>query len=151
VTRLLPWLRAWAELLDSRFRIPGTNIRFGIDPILSLVPGIGELASPVFTALLIAQGIAQGVPKVVLARMVGNALLDALIGAVPAIGTVLDIFWRANTDNLALLEQHSHGGRQPTRGDYIFAAVLAGVLGLLVGIPVLLGIWATWQIWQWLR
>ena len=75
MTRLLPWLRAWAELLDSRFRIPGTNIRFGIDPILSLVPGIGELASPVFTALLIAQGIAQGVPKVVLARMVGNALL----------------------------------------------------------------------------
>jgi hypothetical protein len=151
VTQLLPWLRTWAELLDSRFRIPGTNIRFGLDPILSLVPGIGELASPMFTALLLAQGIAQGVPKVVLLRMIGNALLDALIGAVPAIGSILDIFWRANTDNLALLERHMHPGRQPTRGDYVFAAVLAGLLGLLVGIPMLAGIWLTWQLWQWLQ
>src|SRR5215471_18743950 len=79
-------LRALAELLDSRFRVPGTNIRFGIDPLLSLVPGIGDLASPIFAMLLLGQGTRQCVPKVVMLRMLAIAFLDALIGAVPVVG-----------------------------------------------------------------
>ena len=149
MTRLLPWLRGWADLLDSRFRVPGTNIRFGIDPILSLIPGIGELATPVFTSLIIAQGITQRVPKVVLLRMVGNALVDAAVGAIPIAGNVADVFWRANMLNLALLERHAHPGRPPTRGDYVFAAVLAAAFGLIVAIPVLLGIYLWYRVWTW--
>ena len=67
----LSWLRWWATLLDSRFRIPGTSIRFGIDPILSLIPGLGELASPAFAVALILQGLRQRVPRVVIVRMIG--------------------------------------------------------------------------------
>src|SRR6188474_1910312 len=70
----LGWLRTWAVMLDTRFRIPGTQIRFGIDPLLALIPGIGDLASPVFATLLIVQGLHQRVPKVILVRMLGNAL-----------------------------------------------------------------------------
>ena len=79
----LHWLRSWAYLLDARFRIPGTSIRFGIDPILAVIPGLGDLASPIFTVALLVQGLHQRVPAVILVRMALNALLDAFIGAVP--------------------------------------------------------------------
>ena len=144
---MLRELRAWADLLDSRFRIPGTQIRFGLDPILSLIPGIGELTSPAFTVLLLVQGLRQRVPKVVLFRMVVNALLDALIGAIPVVGNVGDIFWRANTVNLALLERHAQPGRAPTPGDYAFVWAMAAILGLLVAIPVIIGIVLLGWLW----
>src|SRR5262249_32407787 len=123
----LSLFRWWAELLDSRFRIPGTNIRFGIDPLLSLIPGLGDLSSPVFSIALMGQGLRQGVPRVVLARMLINALIDALIGTVPLAGNVADIFWRSNLVNLALLERHARPGRRPTRGDFVFVFGVAAL------------------------
>ena len=145
---LLPWLRWWAQLLDSRFRIPGTDIRFGIDPLLSLVPGLGDLSSPIFTIALLGQALYQRVPRVVMLRMLANALIDALIGAVPLAGTIGDIFWRANTANLALVEQHAHRGRPPTRGDYLFVLGVTLVFGLMLAIPVFLAVWVALLMWQ---
>jgi hypothetical protein len=148
---MLPYLRHWAELLDNRFVIPGTNIRFGLDPILSLVPGLGDLASPLYTVALLVQGLHRRVPRVVLLRMVGNALLDALIGAVPVAGNVGDIFWRANARNLALLERHAHPGRPPSREDYLFVYGLAIAFGLLIAIPFFLALWLAVLVVGWLR
>jgi hypothetical protein len=139
----LAWLRTWAVLLDARFRIPGTQIRFGIDPLLALIPGIGDLASPVFTTLLIVQGLHQRVPKVILVRMLGNALLDALIGVVPVAGPVGDVFWKANVRNLALLERYARPGLAPTRSDYVFVFAIVAVFGMIVVVPVALAIWLT--------
>jgi uncharacterized protein DUF4112 len=147
---VLRQFRWWAELLDNRFRIPGTNIRFGIDPILSLVPGIGDLASPLFTMALLAQAIGWRVPRVVLVRMVMNALIDALIGMVPVAGNIGDIFWRANTANLALLERHAQPGVRPRPGDYAFVWAMTALLGMLLLVPVLLGLWVSLLIWRWL-
>jgi ABC-type antimicrobial peptide transport system permease subunit len=149
--RSLAWLRLWADLLDSRFTIPGTRIRFGLDPLLSLIPGLGELASPAFAVALLVQGIAQGLPKVILTRIVANAMVDALIGAVPVLGTVADIFWRANRDNLRLLERYATPGTRPTRSDYAFIFLLAALVGLLALVPVALGLWLTSLLWQALR
>jgi hypothetical protein len=146
---LMSLLRRWAVLLDSKFRIPGTNIRFGLDPILSLVPGLGELASPAFTVALLVQGVGQRVPKIVLARMVANALIDALIGAIPLAGSVGDIFFRANTRNLALLERHASPGRPPTRGDYTFVFGMAIVFGLIALVPVLIGLYLARIVLEW--
>ncbi len=143
----LAWLRAWAQRLDSQFRIPGTSIRFGLDPVLSLIPGLGDLASPVFTVLLLVQGVAQRVPRVVLVRMAANALVDALIGAVPIAGNVGDIFWRANTRNLALLERHARPGRPPERADYYFVFAIAAVFGILLVIPFIAAIVLAWMLW----
>ncbi|HEX6324066.1 MAG TPA: DUF4112 domain-containing protein, partial [Vicinamibacterales bacterium] len=70
----LPDLRRYANILDKAFRIPGTNIRFGLDPIVGIIPGLGDLASPVFAGLLIIEGTRLGIPKIVLMRMVVNAL-----------------------------------------------------------------------------
>jgi hypothetical protein len=145
----LAWLRSVATLLDAQFRIPGTQIRFGLDPILSLIPGIGDLASPVFASLLIVQAIHQRVPKVIVLRMLANALLDAFIGVVPIAGNVADIFWRANTRNLSLLERHARPGRPPSRSDYLVGYGLAALFGMVVLIPVALAIWLATIAWMW--
>ena len=147
---MLPLLRRWADLLDNRFVIPGTTVRFGIDPILSLIPGIGELASPAFAVVLLVQGVQQRVPRAVLVRMVANALIDAAIGAVPIAGAVGDIFWRANTRNLALLERHARPGVPPAPGDVAFLWIVAGVLGLLVAIPLVAALTLTVIVWRWI-
>ncbi len=146
--RLLPWFRWWADLLDSRFRIPGTDIRFGLDPLLSLVPGLGDLASPAFTAALLAQVLYQRIPRVVVLRMLMNALIDAAIGAIPIAGQVGDIFWRANLRNLALLEQYAEPGRPPARGDYLFVLGVTLACGVVVAVPVSVAIWLAIWLWQ---
>lgn len=137
-----------ATLLDARFRIPGTNIRFGFDPILSLVPGVGDLASPAFAVALLVQAVYQGVPRVIMLRMLLHALIDALIGAIPVVGVVGDIFYRANLRNLALLERYATPGVVPTRGDRAFVLVAAGVFGLVLLVPVAIALWLTWLVWM---
>lgn len=134
-------------MLDSRFRIPGTQIRFGFDPILSLVPGVGDLVSPAFAVALLVQAVYQGVPKIIMLRMLFNGLLDALIGVVPLAGTVGDVFFRANTRNLALLERHARPGVQPSRSDYVFVLVIAAVFGMIVLVPVVLAVWVAIYFW----
>ena len=147
--RSLEWLRRWARLLDAEFAIPGTRIRFGLDPILSLIPVIGDLASPAFTLVLLVHAVYQRIPRIVLLRMIGNALLDALIGAVPIAGSVGDVFFRANLRNLALLERHARPGAPPTRGDYAFVFAMAGLFGLLALVPLMLALWLALRLWYW--
>lgn len=145
------YLRELADLLDSRFRVPGTNVRFGLDPILSLIPGAGDLVSPAFAVLLVVQGVRQRVPKVILLRMLFNALVDAFIGSVPVAGTVADIFWRANARNLALLELHARPGVPPSRSDYAVAWLLVIAFGMLVFVPAMIAIWLAMLAWQLFR
>jgi hypothetical protein len=148
----LAQLRRWATLLDSAFRVPGLNVRFGLDAILGLVPGIGELTTPAFTVLLLFTGLRMRVPLVVLTRMVLNAGVDALIGLVPVIGDFTDVGWKANLRNLELLERHAVPGVPATRGDkwFVAAGVLLIVLvGVLALIPIVVVLWAVaWVIGQ---
>ena len=107
-------LEAIARLLDSRWRIPGTGIRFGADAALNLLPGGGLLAAKGVSAYLIWEARRLGVPTGTLLRMVGNVGLDALISAVPLAGWVGDVFYRANLRNMALLREHlDRRGRAP--------------------------------------
>ena len=134
-------LRRWAVILDSLFRVPGTSIRFGLDGIVGLIPGIGDLASPVYTALILVEGLRLRVPAVVQIRMVLNAAIDMGIGLVPILGDMADIAWKANLRNLALLERHARPGAPPSRGDYLFVgACLAAVL-LIAAVPFVLIVW----------
>jgi len=143
-------LRRWARLLDSEFVIPGTTIRFGLDPILSLIPGVGDLTSPVFTVALLVHAVYQRVPRIVMIRMVANALIDALIGAIPVAGNITDVFFRANLKNLALLDRHVHSGPRPSRGDFAFVLALAAIVGLLAILPLFLALWLALRLWYWL-
>ncbi|TDH62004.1 DUF4112 domain-containing protein [Dankookia rubra] len=95
-----------ADLLDSRWRIPGTGIRFGADALLSLLPGLGPVVSTVLSGYLIWEARRLGVSTGTVLRMVGNVGLDGLISAVPVAGAVGDVFFRANRRNMALLRRH---------------------------------------------
>src|SRR5213594_975769 len=112
-------LRRWARLFDSAFTIPGTGISFGLDPIIGLIPGIGDLLSPVFSLVIVWHAATLRVPKVIIARMVLNALLDAGVGFIPVVGDAFDVFWKANDWNLTLLERHAIPGRPPSAGDWL--------------------------------
>src|SRR5918993_1560801 len=131
-------LRRWAVLLDSAFRVPGTSIRFGLDAIIGLIPGIGDISTPTFSALILLQAVRMRLPIVVQARMVLNAALDMLLGLVPVLGDLVDIGWKANLRNLALLERHARPGVPPARSDYIFVMVWIIVLAFVAIAPIVL-------------
>ena len=99
-------LEAIAGLLDSRWRVPGTGVRFGADAVLNLLPGVGLLAAKGVSAYLIWEARRLGVPTGTLLRMVGNVGLDALISAVPLAGWGGDVFYRATLRNMRLLREH---------------------------------------------
>lgn len=134
-------LRRWAVVLDSYFRVPGTRIRFGLDAILGLIPGIGDLSAPVFTGLILVQATRMRLPLIVQARMVLNAGIDMLLGLVPVLGDLVDVAWKANLKNLALLERHARPGIVPARSDYVVVTVAIALLALVALAPMLLIAW----------
>ena len=134
----LQLMRRWAVLLDSAFRVPGTNIRFGFDAMIGLVPGWAISWRPVFTLALLGTALTMRVPAVVVARMVLNAGIDMLIGLVPLAGDVADVFWKAELRNVALLERHAQRGVPPTRGDYIFVLGCIGAVLVIALVPLVL-------------
>ena len=101
-----------AGLLDDRYRIPGTNVRFGLDAIVGLVPGVGDLAGAALSGYIVLEGRRLGVPKRLLLTMVKNVAVDAALGAVPVIGDLADIHWKANRKNVHLLIDHFHNQRR---------------------------------------
>jgi hypothetical protein len=132
-----PLIALIAKLMDTAFIIPGTNIRFGLDPILGLIPALGATASAFVSIVLIALSSRRGVPKIVLARMASNVLINAAIDSVPVVGDILSIFYRSNARNYELLRKHAGTARVSTTGDWLFlAALLLGVLAV-IGLMIL--------------
>ena len=130
-------LRHGASLLDSAFAIPGLNIRIGLDPILGLIPGLGDLASPLYTLAILAQARDLGLPRVVQIRMILNVAVDALFGVVPVAGDLFDVAWRANDRNMVLLEDHAYEVHHPSPGDWLFVGAAALILAGLAIVPTL--------------
>jgi len=94
---------ALASLLDTAVLIPGTNIRFGLDAVIGLVPGIGDVVTTILSLYIVREARAIGAPRHVILRMLGNVALDSVVGAVPLAGDVFDVMWRGNRRNIALL------------------------------------------------
>ncbi|MDQ3420299.1 MAG: DUF4112 domain-containing protein [Acidobacteriota bacterium] len=139
--RALVALRKWAVLLDSAFQVPGTRWRFGLDPIVGLLPGAGDLATGFFSVMILLHSVRLRIPKVVIARMMLNTALDLLTGAVPLLGDLFDAAFKANLRNLALLERHARPGVPPDRSDYVFVGVCMAVLVLLAVVPLAIAWW----------
>jgi hypothetical protein len=138
-------LRRIAELLDNAFVVPGTTYRVGLDPIIGLLPGIGDLVSPLFTIGMLLQARELGVPKVVQARMLINVAIDTLVGIVPVLGDLFDFAWKSNVKNLALLELHAREERAGSPGDWMFVTLMIALVVALAVIPfVVLGWLLSW-------
>jgi hypothetical protein len=128
-------------LLDSAFRVPGTNMTFGLDPIIGLIPWIGDITTPLFAAVLLLHAVRLRIPRVVQARMLMNAAIDLVIGLVPVAGDLFDFGWKANVRNLALLERHAHPGAKATASDWGFVLIVLGGLVLVAVTPLLIVGW----------
>lgn len=127
---LFKWL---ALIMDEFLRIPGTNLRFGLDPLIGLVPGLGDTASAIVSALALLQAARQGVPKILLARMSLNILINELVGIVPGIGDAFSFWFKSNSRNYDLLQAHIGAPRRSRKSDWLF---VGGVLALLFIIVV---------------
>jgi hypothetical protein len=128
-------------MLDSAVPVPGTSFRFGLDPILGLIPGLGDIVSPLYTAGIIWQARDLGIPRVVMLRMIVNVALDTLVGLVPILGDLFDFAWKSNNRNLALLEQHAYEERRPSAGDWTLVIMAIVVVAVIAAVPILLLGW----------
>jgi hypothetical protein len=102
-------LDRFATLLDTAFIVPGTNMRFGVESLLRLVPGIGDAAASALSCYLLYEAHRLRVPRLLFVRMLANVLLEGTVGAVPLAGDAFDVFFRANRRNVALLREHFAG------------------------------------------
>jgi hypothetical protein len=141
-------LNLLSHLLDDWFRIPGTRIRFGLDGIVGLIPGIGDIAGGLASCILIAAAWVRGVPYITIARMLVNLALDVIIGAVPFLGDMFDIAWKANRRNYALLARHVHEPRQHTWRDWVFLLSLVAILAAILVVPAVILIWIVGRLLQ---
>lgn len=134
-----PFIALVARLMDNAFVIPGTNIRFGLDPIIGLIPAFGATATSLISIVLIALSARRGVPKIVLGRMAANVLINAAIDSVPVLGDIGSIFFRSNARNYELLRKHAGAGatRASTVGDWLFLLALLGGVLLVIGLMIL--------------
>lgn len=129
-------LQRLARLWDSGFHIPGTRLAFGLDPLVGLVPGIGDAAGALVSGYIVLEAARLGTPAVTLLRMLLNIAIDALVGSIPVAGDLFDFAWKANLKNVALIEHHvadPHGARRASRA-WIVAVVAALVLVAALGI-----------------
>lgn len=104
-TRIIKHLRRLSFILDEAILIPGINYRIGLDPILGLLPGGGDLVSAVISSYIIFVAAKLGAPKSLLAQMVKNLAIDTVAGSIPLIGDLFDVMWKANVKNVNLLEE----------------------------------------------
>lgn len=134
-------LRSLSRLLDDAVRIPWTQYRVGLDPLIGLIPGGGDLVAGILSAYIIVEAARMGIPKEKLGRMGGNVLLEIGVGAIPLLGDLFDVTWKANARNVALLEEHlavdaDSKGSSP----WLVAALIVVILGA-VAATTALAIW----------
>jgi hypothetical protein len=129
-------LNMLASLLDDFFRIPGTSWRFGLDPLVGLIPGFGDLITSVASFLIIFAAWQRRMPKVTMARMMANVAIDTFVGSIPLAGDAFDAAWKSNRKNLALLQRENtvEAGNQ-TWQDWLFLVGIVILLGILIAIP----------------
>src|SRR6266568_48529 len=128
-------------LLDEAFRIPGTRFRFGIDGIIGLLPGLGDVIAGLLSLIIPIAAWIRGVPYVTLARMATNLGIGVLVGSVPLLGDIFDIIWKANRRNYQLLQRHLGEPRRHTWKDWAFLLLLFGAMALVFAIPLALTVW----------
>lgn len=131
-------LRQISHVLDNAIGIPGSDIRVGLDPILGLLPGGGDVLTGLISVYIVYEGAKMGLPAATLGRMGFNIVLDTLSGTVPVLGDLFDVTWKANSQNVALLEKHIANPTPSRAADRLFAGVvIVALLALVIGMAAL--------------
>lgn len=142
-TSLDPLFKWVAFVMDDFFRIPGTKFRFGLDPIIGLLPGIGDTSSAIISVFALIVAVRRGIPKILLARMSLNILINELVGIIPGVGDAFSFWFKSNARNYELLKNYSAVPGRSRKNDWIFMIVILALLfiivcaGLLVSFLVL--------------
>jgi hypothetical protein len=131
-----PRLEVLAQWMDNAFHIPGLGIRFGLDALVGLIPGVGDTASSLVSLYILNAARQHGVPRVTMMRMAANVAIDYLLGAVPFLGDAFDVYWKANLRNVELLRQHVAAPpvqeRRSRTMDWLFmVALMLGLIAIL--------------------
>jgi len=141
----LEHLERLAYWLDTAFRVPGLGLRFGLDAILDLLPGIGDVLGTLASMYIFQAARRFGVARITLVRMAVNIFIDYMGGMVPFLGAVFDAYWKANIWNVALIKRHLNAtplaARKARRGDGLFVAGVVVVMLLLMAATFALGVW----------
>jgi hypothetical protein len=133
-------LRQISHLLDNAIPIPGTRYRIGLDPILGLIPGGGDLIGSIFAGYIVFKAAQLGAPRETLIQMAANIVFDTVAGTVPVAGDLLDVAWKANVKNIELLDAHLGSPEPGKKADWLFVAVLLLGLILIVGGVIFLSV-----------
>ena len=141
-----PLFRWIALLMDDLLRIPGTSFRFGIDPLIGLIPGLGDTGAAMVSALALIQAARHGLPKIVLARMSVNILLNELIGIVPVAGDAFSFWFKSNARNHQLIKEHMGAPRKSKRSDWIFVIGVLVALGVIVCVGIAVSLFFLQQV-----
>lgn len=128
-----PYPEKIAFLLDDLFRVPGTQKRVGLDPIIGLIPGFGDFATSIAGAALLVTGVQKAIPKSVYLRMISNWTLNALIGAVPLLGDIFSFWFKSNRRNQELIKAHidEHGDDETKNGSWASFFILLAMVGIV--------------------
>jgi hypothetical protein len=135
--------RTLAHLLDDGIRIPGVGIRFGLDAVIGLVPGLGDFAGAILSSYVVLLGARLGAPRSVILRMIGNVAVDTVGGAVPLLGDLFDVGWKANLRNVALLDRwidqpgRTQAASRRAVGFTVLALALLAIGGVALTIVVI--------------
>jgi hypothetical protein len=134
-------LQSLEILLDEAFRVPGTNFRFGIDGIIGLVPGLGDVLAGLLSLVIPIAAWIRGVPYITLLRMAANIGIGVLIGSIPLLGDLFDVVWKPNRRNYRLLTRHLGEPHLHTWRDWAFLGMLFAALLIIFAIPIVLVVW----------
>jgi uncharacterized membrane protein YidH (DUF202 family) len=130
-----------AAMLDDEFRIPGLGARFGLDPLIGLIPGFGDVIGGILSFAFVFAAFERRLPRITIARMVANILIDTLGGTLPVFGDLFDMYWKANRMNYNLLLRNRTAPRAHSWRDWLFFAALVLIVAAIVLLPLMFLAW----------
>ena len=145
---LEPLFRWLALLMDNLLQLPGTKFRFGLDPLLGLIPAVGDTGSAIISALALIAAARRGLPKILLARMGLNILINEAVGIIPVLGDAFSFWFKSNQRNYELLKRYTAAPGRATKSNWIFVGLVLFALGAILVVSLAFSFWLLYRLTQ---
>jgi len=136
-----------AKILDTTVRIPGTPFFLGLDPLLGLIPGIGDMLANLIGTVILGLAARLQVPRIVITRMAVNLLVNGTVGAIPIFGDLFSVWFRSHARNAVLLRQAATQSYRKTHVDWLYVAGIIGGVALVLILAIAAVLWVVWKVW----